>query len=149
MDLTDVLHSLGIAALYIGFASGIGCTARQNKRARFKRWEKALVVTYGCLFLLPASIFILYYEAWSLPLRITVILFGILVLFLTLLRPAWLPTRLWSRTISHRYAALSMGIIFVWCILAWRTQMDSAVLALGLSACFAGLSSLKSSFHPA
>ncbi|MCK5054523.1 MAG: hypothetical protein KAR65_09600 [Anaerolineales bacterium] len=149
MNLIEILHTLGMATLYIGFASSMGFIARRGWLDRNQRWERALVVAYGLLIFLPTSILIRYYEAWSLGLRITVILSGILSLTITFLRPGWLPTRLWSRTVSRRYSALSMGIIFAWCILAWRTQMSSAVLLLGLAACLAGLSSLKSSLQNA
>ena len=149
MDLIEILLTLGMATLYIGFASGMGFVARRGWIDINQRWERALVVAYGLLIFLPASILICYYEAWSFGIRTTVILSGILTLTLTFLRPAWLPTRLWSRTVSRRYSALSMGIIFTWCILAWRTQMSPAVLLLGLAACIAGLSSLRSSLQTA
>lgn len=149
MNLIEILLTLGMATLYIGFASGMGIVARQGWIDKNQRWELALVAAYGLLIFLPASILIRYYEAWNLGLRITVILSGILSLTITFLRPAWLPTRLWSRTISRRYSALSMGIIFAWSILAWRTQMSPAVLFLGLAACLAGLSSLRSSHQTA
>lgn len=149
MDLIEILHTLGMATLYLGFASGMGFIARRCWIDKNRRWERALVVAYGLLVFLPASILIHYYEAWHLGLRITVLLSGILSLTITFLRPAWLPIRLWSRTISRRYSALSMGIIFAWCILAWRTQMSPAVLFLGLTACLAGLSSLRSSLQTA
>ena len=145
MDLIELLRTLGMATLYFGFASGMGFVARRDWMNNNQRWERALTVAYGLLIFLPASILIHYYEAWSLGLRITVILSGILSLTITFLRPAWLPTRLWSRTVSRRYSALSMSIIFAWCLLAWRTQVSPAVLFLGLAACLAGLSSLKSS----
>ena len=149
MNLIEILQTLGMATLYIGFAASMGFMARRGWLDRNQRWERALAAAYGLLIFLPASILIGYYEAWSPGLRITVILSGILSLTITFLRPVWLPTRLWSRTVSRRYSALSMGIIFAWCILAWRTQMSSAVLLLGLAACLAGLSSLKSSLQNA
>ena len=149
MDLMELLLTLGMATLYIGFASGMGFVARRGWIENNKRWERALVVAYGLLIFLPASIVILHYEAWSLGLRIAVILSGIISLTITFLRPAWLPTRLWSRTISRRYSALSMGIICAWCILAWRIQVSPAALFLGLAACLASLSSLRSSLQNA
>jgi len=149
MNLIEILQTLGMATLYIGFASSMGFIARRGLIDRNQQWERALVVVYALLIFLPASILIRYYEAWNLGLRITVILSGILSLTITFLRPAWLPTRLWSRTVSRRYSALSMGIVFAWCILAWRTQMSPAALLLGLAACVAGLSSLKSSLQTA
>ena len=149
MDLIEILLTLGMATLYIGFASGMGFVARRGWIENNQRWERALAIAYGLLIFLPVSILIHYYEAWSPGLRITVILLGILSLSITFLRPAWLPTLLWSRTVSRRYSALSMSIIFAWCILAWRIQMSYAVLFLGLAACLAGLSSLKSSLHGA
>ena len=145
MDLIELLRTLGMATLYIGFASGMGFVTRRGWMNNNQRWESALAVAYGLLIFLPASILIHYYEAWNLGLRITVILSGILSLTITFLRPAWLPTSFWSRTVSRRYSALSMGIIFAWCILAWRSQVSPAVLFIGLAACLAGLSSLKSS----
>jgi hypothetical protein len=147
MDLIELLLTLGMATLYLGFASGMGFVARRGWIDKNKRWERALAAAYGLLILLPASIVILYYEAWSFSLRITVILSGIIALTITFLRPTWLPTRLWSRTISRRYSALSMGIICAWCLLAWRIQMSPAALFLGLAACLAGLSSLRSSLQ--
>jgi len=149
MDLMELLLTLGMATLYIGFASGMGFVARRGWIENNKRWERALVVAYGLLIFLPASIVILHYEAWSLGLRIAVILSGIISLTITFLRPAWLPTRLWSRTISRRYSALSMGIICAWCILAWRIQVSPAALFLGLAACLASLSSFRSSLQNA
>ena len=149
MDLIGLLLTLGMATLYIGFASGMGFVARRGWIDKNKRWERSLAVAYGLLIFLPASILIQYYEAWSLGLRITVILLGVISLAITFLRPAWLPTQLWSRTISRRYSALSMGIICTWCILAWRIQMSPAALFLGLAACLAGLSSLRSSLQNA
>ncbi|MEA1978289.1 MAG: hypothetical protein U9N80_10370 [Chloroflexota bacterium] len=149
MDLMELLLTLGMTTLYIGFASGMGFVARRGWIENNKRWDRALVVAYGLLIFLPASIVILHYEAWSLGLRIVVILSGIVSLAITFLRPAWLPTRLWSRTISRRYSALSMGIICAWCILAWRIQMSPAALFLGLAACLASLSSLRSSLQNA
>lgn len=149
MDMIEILLTLGMATLYIGFASGMGFVARRGWIDNNRRWECALAVAYGLLIFLPASILIRYYEAWNLGLRITVILSGVISLTITYLRPAWLPTRLWSRTNSRRYSALSMGIIFAWCILAWRTQMSPAVLFLGLAACLASLSSLRSSHQTA
>ncbi|MEE9513004.1 MAG: hypothetical protein V3V46_02910 [Anaerolineales bacterium] len=145
MDLIELLRTLGMATLYIGFASGMGFVARRGWMNNNQRWERALAVAYGLLIFIPASILIHYYEGWNDGLRIIVILSGILSLTITFLRPAWLPTRLWSRTVSRRYSALSMGIIFAWCLLAWRTQVSPAMLFLGLAACLAGLSSLKSS----
>ena len=149
MDLMELLLTLGMATLYIGFASGMGFVARRGWIENNKRWERALVVAYGLLIFLPASIVILHYESWSLGLRIAVILSGIISLTITFLRPAWLPTRLWSRTIPRRYSALSMGIICAWCILAWRIQVSPAALFLGLAACLASLSSLRSSLQNA
>ena len=149
MDMIEILLTLGMATLYIGFASGMGLIARRGWIDKNKRWERALVVAYGLLIFLPASIVIQHYEAWSLSLRITVLLAGVTSLAIAFLRPAWLPARLWSRTISRRYSALSMGIICVWCILAWQIQMSPAALFLGLAACLASLSSLRSSLQNA
>jgi hypothetical protein len=149
MDLIEILLTLGMAALYIGFASGMGFITRRGWIEKNKRWERALAIAYGLLIFLPASILIQYYEAWSLGLRITVFLLGGISLAITFLRPAWLPTRLWSRTNSRRYSALSMGIIGAWCILAWRIQVSPAALFLGLAASLAGLSSLRSSLQSA
>jgi len=149
MDLNEILLTFGMATLYIGFASGMGFVTRQGWMNKNQRWVGALVVAYGLLIFLPASILIHSYEGWIPGIRITVILAGIVSLTLTLLRPDWLPTSLWSRSISRRYSALSMGIIFAWCILAWRTQMSPAMLFLGLAACLACLSSFRSSLQTA
>lgn len=149
MDLIEILLALGMVTLYIGFASGMGFVARWGWLNKNQRWDRALAVAYGILIFLPVSILIHSYEAWSLSLRITVILLGMLSLSIMFLRPAWLPTLLWSRAVSRRYSALSMGFIFVWCILAWQIKMSPAVLVLGLAACLAGLSSLRSSLQTA
>jgi hypothetical protein len=147
MELADLLLALGISTLYFGFAAGMGFIARRAWREEYHRWDRALAAAYGLLIFLPMTFFIQTYAAWSLALRIAVILAGIVTLSIAFYRPTWLPGLLWSRRVSRRYSALSMAIIFIWCLLAWRTQVNPGVLFLGFTACLAGLSSLRSSLQ--
>ena len=147
MELADLLLALGMSTLYFGFAAGMGFIVRRGWIENNQHWDRVLAATYGILIFLPMTVFIGVYDAWSPVLRIAVILSGIMSVTIAFLRPAWLPAPIWSRKVSHRYSAVAMAIIFVWSILAWRAHVNVGVLFLGLTACLAGLSSLRSSLQ--
>ena len=142
MSLVTITLWFGIAAIYLGFAGTFGLLIRRLQQ-RSKPEDRWLAVLHGALILLPATVLVLGFQAWSILFSLLIVLIGFAIAWLTTTQPAWSPIEWWRPKFGHRYFAVSMALAASWALaLSWqRVSLAPAILAAAaLAAALASIS---------
>jgi hypothetical protein len=136
----ELLLSLGVLSLYLGFCGAFGCLLRLPRMGSYS--GRVHVGVAAALLLAPATAFVLAQPDVPLPMRLLTFVLGAGVAAAAYLRPAWTPVRLWQRPFARAYFAGAMGITALWELATALTQTSPAASILAAAAGLAGAASL-------
>jgi hypothetical protein len=126
MLLQKILLTLGVSALYIGYAGVMGVLVRRAAHSQRRALDIIVAAMHGLLLFLPASVVILGLAELSLVVRLAMFVVGLSVATIGLIQPPWTPEKLWQRPSGYRYFAVAMALTAVW-------GLGSAVMTPSLS----------------
>lgn len=140
--MLPLLLSLGIAALYLGFAGVLGALLALAMKPAHRLLYATLAAVHGALLLVPATIFVLGTADWPQWVRIILVLLAGAVAFITATRPSWTPEHVWHPSFKHQYFAGTMILTAAWGLGLGLAHTSAVTVLMGAAASVAGSASL-------